>query len=208
MEVCRNLALDPLRPIVLIAGGGEGIGRIEEITSRLLQADIDPRPQFVVLTGNNGRLRERCERLANEGNADSLRILGWIDEGKMPQLLRAADLSVSKLGNMFNEAVASELPLIALEPPPGSERIQYELLGEWNVGRPVLTMDELVKTAADLLNAPVELEDMRKNARIHGQNDASGRLADWLRGNNRGVRPRSMEPEVYGGSPVPTELVV
>ncbi len=208
LEVCRALALDSSRPIVVIAGGGEGIGRIEELTGRFAQLLLDTAPQFVVLTGTNERLRERCLRLVNPENADRLCVTGWIDERQMPGLMSAADLLVSKLGNMFNEAVASALPLIALEPPPGSERLQYELLGEWNVGRPVRTIDELVETVIRLLNAPDEVGEMRASARIHGKNDASRRLADWLSGNERGVLAHAVAMGAYGGSPVPSELVV
>lgn len=208
LEVCRNFALDPSRPIVLIAGGGEGIGRIEEITGRLAEARLDTAPQFVVLTGTNERLRDRCLRLINRENADSLCVPGWIDEGQMPRLMGAADLLVSKLGNMFNEAVASELPLIALEPPPGAERLQYNLLAQWNVGRPVKTIDELVETVLRLLNEPGEIEEMRENARIHGRKDASARLADWLSINGRGVHSQPVETETYSGSQISSGLVV
>ena len=178
---CLNFALDSRRPIVAIAGGGEGIGRIEEITSRLLQAPIDPPPQYVVLTGNSDRLRERCGRLANDENVDRLRILGWIGEGQMPQLMSAADLLVSKLGNMFYEAIACELPLIALEPMPGSEQIQYRQLADWNVGRAVHSIDEMAETVERLLGSPEELAEIKKCARLRRGNDTAGRIANWLK---------------------------
>ncbi len=174
----------------------------------MAEARPETAPQFVVLTGTNERLRDRCLRLINRENADSLCVPGWIDEGQMPRLMGAADLLVSKLGNMFNEAVASELPLIALEPPPGAERLQYNLLAQWNVGRPVKTIDELVETVLRLLNEPGEIEEMRENARIHGRKDASARLADWLSINGRGVHSQPVETETYSGSQISSGLVV
>ena len=194
--ICLNLALDSRLPIVVIAGGGEGIGRIEEITSRLLQTRIDPPPQFVVLTGNNDRLRERCGRLANEENVDRLRILGWIDEDQMPQLMRAADLLVSKLGNMFYEAIASELPLIALEPMPGSEQIQYRQLADWKVGRAVHSIDEMAETVELLLGSPEELAEIKKCARLRRGNDAAGQIANWL----KEARPDAGSPASNDGA--------
>src|SRR5947209_8000177 len=65
-DVCRWLALDPRRPLVLVAGGGEGMGRIEETTARLLRLKQHA-PQLVVLAGRNERLRARCELLARNG---------------------------------------------------------------------------------------------------------------------------------------------
>jgi processive 1,2-diacylglycerol beta-glucosyltransferase len=178
-EVCRRLELDQQKPLVLIAGGGEGMGRIEEVTGRLLR--LKPHaPQLVVLAGRNERLKSRCERLARDGDFERLRVLGWTGPDEMPKLMRAADLMVSKLGSMFNEAIASELPIVALEPPPGAERVQHQLLDEWGVGRAVRSLDELIETVAGLLSQPQKLSLMREQARQRRKTDAAHRIACWL----------------------------
>jgi UDP-N-acetylglucosamine:LPS N-acetylglucosamine transferase len=87
---------------------------------------------------------------------------------------------VSKLGSMFNEAVASELPIVALEPPPGAERVQYRLLEEWGVGCPVRTLEEVVSTVEDLLAHPQKLSALRERARARRKLDAARRIASWL----------------------------
>ena len=178
-EIRRWLLLDPHLPLVLIAGGGEGIGQIEQTTERLLQLN-QPKLQLVVLTGRNEGLKARCERLPQNGSAGRCRVLGWIGADQMPKLMRAADLMVSKLGSMFNEAIASELPIIALEPPPGSERVQYRLLEEWKVGSAVRTVDEVVTEVKRLLSDQQSLMRMRERARAHQTLDVSGRIAGWL----------------------------
>ena len=178
VDVCRWLALDPSLPLVLIAGGGEGMGRIEETAARLLHLK---RPaQLVVLTGRNERLKSRCKRLEHNGAGGRWRVLGWTEPEHMVKLMCAADLMVSKLGSMFNEAIASELPIIALEPPPGAERVQYRLLEEWNVGCAVRTLDEVVERVEGLLEQPHLLENMRQQARAHQSPDVSQRIASWL----------------------------
>jgi processive 1,2-diacylglycerol beta-glucosyltransferase len=176
-KACRWLDLDTRLPLVVIAGGGEGMGQIEEMTTRLL-ALKEPAPQLVVLAGNNARLKARCERLATNGAGARLRVLGWTE--RVPGLMSAADLMVSKLGSMFNEALASELPIVALEPPPGAERVQYRLLEEWGTGRAVRTPDEAVGAVARLLLQPRELDAMRVQARAHRKPDAARRIAQWL----------------------------
>lgn len=190
-EVCRWLDLDPQRPLLLIAGGGEGMGRIEETTVKLLQL-TQPAPQLVVLAGRNERLKSRCERLARNGEGERLRVLGWVGPERMPKLMCAADLMVSKLGSMFNEAVAAALPIVALEPPPGSERVQYQLLGEWQIGCPVHTLDEVVETVIDLLTQPHKLSEMRERARARRRFDAAGRIARWLEESTKTVPPASL----------------
>jgi UDP-N-acetylglucosamine:LPS N-acetylglucosamine transferase len=163
----------------LIAGGGEGMGQIEETTARLLQLQ-HPALQLVVLTGRNERLKSRCERLPQSGSVAKWRVLGWTEPEQMAQLMCAADLMVSKLGSMFNEAVASELPIIALEPPPGAERVQYRLLEEWKVGCALRTLDEVVEEVARLLSQPQSLAEMRAQSRAHYQPGVSERIAEWI----------------------------
>jgi len=178
-EICRSLVLDRNLPIVLIAGGGEGLGKIEEITSRLLVLK-KPALQLVVLTGRNERLKSRCERINVNGNSGTCRVLGWVPPEQMPRLMWAADLMVSKLGSMFHEAIASELPIIAMEPPPGAERVQYRLLEEWNVGCAVRTLDEVVDRVRYLLSRPASLEEMRQHSRAHRTVGVSQRIVHWL----------------------------
>jgi UDP-N-acetylglucosamine:LPS N-acetylglucosamine transferase len=154
------------------------MGRIEEVTARLLKETIT---QLVVLTGHNERLRVRCERLAQrDAVSQRLRVLGWVGPDEMPRLMWAADLMVSKLGSMFNEAIAAELPIIALEPQPGAERVQYRLLEEWKVGRAVHMLDEVAAEVKRLLSQPHEIQAMREAARAHRTTDVSGRIARWL----------------------------
>jgi processive 1,2-diacylglycerol beta-glucosyltransferase len=171
------LGLDARLPLVIVAGGGEGMGRIEETAARLLALD-EPAPQVVVLAGNNARLKARCERLPAGGNGARLRVLGWTE--RVPQLMAAADVMVSKLGSMFNEALAVELPIVATEPPPGSEHAQYRLLEEWGTGRAVRTPEEAVVEVARLLSTPRALEAMRARARRRRMPDAAPRIARWL----------------------------
>jgi UDP-N-acetylglucosamine:LPS N-acetylglucosamine transferase len=81
---------------------------------------------------------------------------------------------------MFDEAIASELPIVALEPPPGAERLQHELLDKWDVGRAVWSIEELTQTVSELLNNPSQLVEMRKNARNRKPQNAARHVAEWL----------------------------
>ncbi|MDQ6787915.1 MAG: glycosyltransferase, partial [Acidobacteriota bacterium] len=116
-KICEWLKLNKDEPIVLVSGGGEGLGKIESVVKQL----VDLPAQLVVLTGRNRKLKASLERF--ERSAGRVRILGWTD--KVPNLMQAADILISKLGLTFYEAMACGLPIIALEPPPGAERIQY-----------------------------------------------------------------------------------
>jgi processive 1,2-diacylglycerol beta-glucosyltransferase len=160
-DVCSRLNLDTDAPVILVSGGSEGLGGIDAVVSRLLRIQRC-RASIVVLAGRNARLKAACERLAGPHARDRVRVLGWTSD--VAALMRAADVMVSKLGHTFDEALASGLPVVALEPPPGSERVQYHLLDSWGVGRAVHSLDEMAAVVERLLRNPSELAQMRRAA--------------------------------------------
>lgn len=170
-KVCHWLGLNPNKPLVLVTGGGEGLGKIEAIITHLLRQPV----QIVVLTGNNRRLKKRCEKIGCETR---IKVLGWTE--KIAPLMQSADILISKLGLTFYEAMACGLPMIALEPPPGAERVQYNLLESFGTGRAVKTVEDVVKTVTELLENQSLLKKMRAKTQIFGQMRAAEKLALWL----------------------------
>lgn len=173
-RVCARLDLEPELPLLLVAGGGEGLGLDEMLAQALRHV---ARAQFVVLAGRHARIKAACERLARE-QQQRVRVLGWTDD--VWPLLRAADLAISKLGNFFDEALAAELPVIAPLPPPGSERAQHRLLDRWGVGRGVRTAREAALTAAQLLDDAAALRRARLACHRHRRTTAARSLAAWI----------------------------
>ncbi len=170
--VCERFNLNPDKPIVLVSGGGEGLGEIEAIVNRLLFLPV----QIIILTGRNKKLKVRCESL---GASSHLRVLGWTDD--VPALMQAVDVLISKLGLTFCEAMTCGLPIIALEPPPGAEQIQYDLLEHLGVGRAVRSLEELSKAVCEMLDDKDLLRRMRAKTGVVAQVQAADKLADWLR---------------------------
>lgn len=179
LDMSSHFDLDEKKPLVVVAGGGEGIGKIEQIVSHMLGTTKNHDAQILVLTGRNEKLRRRCLAVVRLGDRDNrVRVIGWTN--LVPEIFRAADVLISKLGNTFDEAIACGLPIVALLPPPGSERVQYGLLERWGTGRAVRTVREAVQTVENLLCNPCELSRMRVNASFLRQKDAAGKLAEWL----------------------------
>jgi len=189
-EVCRRLRLAPLLPLIIVAGGSCGLGRMEEIVDRLLTLQR-PTLQVIALTGRNARLRKKLDARMKGENGERLRVLGWTQY--VARLMRASDLLVSKCGNTFDEAMATELPLVGLEPPPGSERVQYRLLDEWGTGRAVRDIEQLVETVSELLTQREKLEALRQRAREHSKANAASLIAHWAL---RQISPETFSPEV------------
>lgn len=179
LDISKHFDLDENKPLIVVAGGGEGMGKIEEIVSSLFATAKNNDAQVVVLTGRNERLRRRCETIVRLGDRENrVRVIGWTN--LVPEIFRAADVLISKLGNTFDEAIACGLPIVALLPPPGSERIQYELLERWGTGRAVRSVRDAVQTVETLLCNPTELSRMRVNASFFRQSNAAEQLVGWL----------------------------
>lgn len=185
-SVCARLDLASDRPIVLVSGGSEGLGRPDLVAARLLQ--LPSRPQVIVLAGRNAQLRRRADALATGEAASRLRVMGWTRE--MATLMRAADALVSKLGHTFDEAMAVGLPLVALQPPPGSERVQYRLLQERSAGYPVSTLDEMVVAVGQAIERRRRVPDAEGEVSI---DSAAAAVARWL-GEAIGHRPSATSP--------------
>ena len=174
-EVCERFKLDANKPIILVSGGGEGLGEIEKIVRGLSELKTN----IVVLCGRNKKLKTRCEKIKSDSQ---IRVLGWTEN--VAELMQIADVSVSKLGLTFYEAMACGLPIVALEPPPGAERVQYEMLEKFGVGRAVKTIDELIKVVGELLADKNTLREMRAKTEFVAQHKAAENLVLWLADSN------------------------
>jgi processive 1,2-diacylglycerol beta-glucosyltransferase len=177
-DVCTKLGLTATLPVVLVAGGSEGLGRPDLIAERVLGLQ-GLQAQVVVLAGRSRTVKARCERVVSRAPHRG-RVLGWTSG--VAELMRAADVMVSKPGHAFDEAIASGLPLISLPPPPGSEWAQYRLLDEWNVGRGVRDLDEMGEVVLALLGDRQSLIAMHHSAHERARPSAARDVARWILG--------------------------
>jgi 1,2-diacylglycerol 3-beta-galactosyltransferase len=171
------LGLDPALPMVLLTGGGEGVGGLGPV-ARALEAEALP-AQLVIVTGRNRALHEEllgrreCFRMPT-------RVLGFA--GNMPELMRAADVLVSKAGSLtVSEALAAELPIVLMGVLPGQEEGNVAFVTEHDVGCFAPTPGRVVAALRRLL-APGDqtLSRMRANAARLGHPEAARAVAHLI----------------------------
>jgi 1,2-diacylglycerol 3-beta-galactosyltransferase len=103
------------RPLILLTGGGEGMGPLEEVAYVL--SKNCPTASLVVITGRNQNLRTKLER---QDWAIPTFIYGFVHE--MPDFMRAADILVTKAGpGTISEAFIAGLPMVLYSRLPGQE---------------------------------------------------------------------------------------
>jgi 1,2-diacylglycerol 3-beta-galactosyltransferase len=108
-------------PSVMLTGGGEGMGRVEEIAhaiaERLGGGGAPPLGQMVIVCGRNDRLRER---LSGVNWPAPVCVTGFVSN--MVDWMSACDLVVTKAGpGTIAEAMSLGLPVILSGHLPGQE---------------------------------------------------------------------------------------
>ncbi len=110
----QELGLDE-RPMLLLMGGGDGMGRIESIARELMHSDLPI--QLVVVCGRNAQLKENIEFLQER---IPTKVLGFVKT--VPELMGAADILGTKAGpSTICEGFIAGLPIILFDAVPGQE---------------------------------------------------------------------------------------
>jgi processive 1,2-diacylglycerol beta-glucosyltransferase len=161
----RRVGLAADRPVVLLMGGGSGVGPLGELALRL--ADLDARPQVVVVCGTNARLARRLETLVQErqarGASPEVKVVGFTHE--VDVWLEACDLLVGKAGGLTcSEALVKGTPLVIFKPTPGQEVRNADYLERHGAALHADTVDEVEVAVEDWLGDAEELERRRAAA--------------------------------------------
>ncbi len=129
-ELRRKLELEPGLPVVLLVGGGEGSGGLFASVRSIAQARLPV--QLLVVTGRNRRLYARLQRIRSSLRVPA-KIFGFVNT--MPELMRAADVIVTKAGpGTISEALACGLPIILSGYVPGQEEGNVDFVVQHDVG--------------------------------------------------------------------------
>ncbi len=121
---CREMKMDPQHPLIIVAGGKEGVGPVDEVAQR-----IDERfsnINLLVLTGKNHSL---FRRLSEYNWNNSTHVFGYVND--LWRLMWAADIMVTKAGTgMLAEALSVGLPMILFHRVPYLEDANVSFLVE------------------------------------------------------------------------------
>ncbi len=159
LELQRKIGLEPGRPVVLLVGGGDGAGGLQDAVRAISRARLPV--QLLVITGRNKRLYAHLQRTKSNLHVP-VKIFGFVHN--MPEMMRASDVIVTKAGpGTISEALACHLPIILSGYVPGQEEGNVDYVLQNDVG--VLAYDaielidalrRLVKPGSVVLRRQVE----------------------------------------------------
>ena len=173
-EVRARRGLPADGPIITLFGGGIGPKRVRLVVSRLLGAST---PGLLIVAA--GRSRSLAESLADLGDGPSMRLrrLGMIDY--VDDLVAASDLVITKSGGLIvSEVLARGTPMIVIDPIPGQEEWNADLVAGSGAGVQLRQPESVPLAALSLLSHPERLAVMRKQAARVGRPRAALDIAD------------------------------
>ncbi|MFL5624676.1 MAG: glycosyltransferase, partial [Ktedonobacteraceae bacterium] len=136
-ELQRKIGLEPGLPVVLLVGGGDGAGGLQDAVRTISRARLPV--QLLVITGRNRRLYAHLQRTKSSLHVPA-KIFGFVQN--MPEMMRASDVIVTKAGpGTISEALACDLPIILSGYVPGQEEGNVDYVLQNDVG--VLAYDAL-----------------------------------------------------------------
>ena len=166
-EILKEFDLQKDKKTILFFGGGEfGLGKTQtvEIFESLIRDFNDL--QVIAISGKNPKMKESFNNIVQKYNKEnSVKILEYTNQ--VPELMSISDLVVSKPGGLTtSESLASNLPMIIINPIPGQEEENAQFLENAGVGiwlNPKENCDEII---TELLNDENKLNQMRKNTEL------------------------------------------
>lgn len=162
----RALGLRTGLRVVLVLSGGFGMGAVAD-TVAVLDGASTPF-QMVVVCGRNEKLRAE---LAGRTYAHPTRVLGFVSN--MHELMAAANLIITKAGGLtVSEALAMSKPLVIVNPIPGQESANCDLLLEHGAAVKASRPEDVPRKVSELLGSAI-LSRMARAAKKLGRPHAA-----------------------------------
>ena len=142
--------------------------------------------KVIGVTGTEGKTTTTTlinEIVKKYNKENSVRILEYTN--KVPELMSISDLVVSKPGGLTtSESLASNLPMIIINPIPGQEEENAEFLEEKGVGIWIKKNDLPDKIFGDLLSNSEKLQKMKENTNILAKKHSTENICKFCFLNN------------------------
>jgi 1,2-diacylglycerol 3-beta-galactosyltransferase len=165
-------------PVALVIGGGDGMGPLGRIARRIDRAELPL--ALAVVTGRNEKLKERLEKYPW---CNPTHVYGFVRN--MPDLMRAADVLVTKAGpGTISEAFNANLPIILYSRLPGQEDGNVKYVMDEGAGVWAPSNETVIAALRDWLAHPARrqqaVDAARRLARPQAARQIAHMVAAWV----------------------------
>ena len=153
------------KTILFFAGGQFGLGKKSTYQMLEILAKDYTNIQIIAISGKNKKMKEKFEEIVQEYNREKdIKILEFTD--KVPELMSISDLVITKPGGLTTtESLASELPIIIINPIPGQEEQNAEFLEKNGLAVWIKENDNIKDTLYSILSNTKKIADMKNNSK-------------------------------------------
>lgn len=182
-EIRRREGLDPNRLTLLLTSGSFGLGPISQVLEGL--RDFSGQVQAIVVCGRN---EEQQKTLNAIGFPFPVKVYGFVSN--MDELMEASDLVVAKPGgSTTTESLAKGVPMAVLNPIPGQETGNANLLKVRNASFFLGEPSDIRTILKGILDYPQVLEEKKRNIARLAKPGASTDLAKFILSHSKPVKP-------------------
>lgn len=161
-EICQKIGLDPDLPIVLIMGGSQGLGQVENIVESLEGLEVPFK--LITVCGINKALQKRLFKRVRRYKK-RLVIFGHVQN--IDELMEISGIVITKPGGLTTaEALAKDLQMIVVHPIPGQEQKNTEFLLQQGVAVRAEDTKDIAAFTQELLSSKTKLDEMRCRASL------------------------------------------
>lgn len=173
-ELQEKFGLQPGVPTILLVGGGDGAGGLQNAVKAISHERLPV--QLLVVTGRNRPLYANLQRIKSRLHVPA-QIFGFVQN--MPELMHASDIIVTKAGpGSICEALACHLPIVLSGYVPGQEEGNIEYVVSNKVGELALDPVTLINILRRLIKpGSPELREWTRNAERVSRPNASFDIA-------------------------------
>lgn len=180
-QILSDYELEDDKRNILFFGGGEfGLGksRTFEIFDNLIKISKDT--QIIAIAGKNEKMKARFEEIVKNNHAEEqVKVLSFTNQ--VPELMSISDLVITKPGGMTTtESLASNLPMIIINPIPGQEEENAEFLENKGVGIWIKKEDNVSEILNNLFSNSEKLEKMKNNTKLLAHPNSTKDICDIL----------------------------
>ena len=182
-EIFNKYNLDENKFTILFFGGGEfGLGktRTVQIFENFVKETINNNIQIIAISGKNPKMKEAFENIVTENNTqNNVKIIEFSNE--IPKLMYISNLVVTKPGGLTtSESLASELPMVIINPIPGQEEENAEFLENTGIAVWIKKTNNSKEIIENLLNDKEKLAQMKENTKILAKQNSTQDICDIL----------------------------
>ena len=182
-EIFDNYSLDKNKFTILFFGGGEfGLGktRTVQIFENFANETKNNNIQIIAISGKNEKMKNAFQTIIETNNLqDNVNIIGFSNE--VPKLMAISDLVVTKPGGLTtSESLASNLPMVIINPIPGQEEENAEFLENKGIAVWIKKTDNLKEVIENLLQNKEKLQQMKENSKLLAKPNSTKDICDIL----------------------------